>query len=229
MLVLALETTAGDVSAALLEGDGDPEDEPLAGAAVEAAGSGDRLIGLVRQVFEEAGAGFADLAAIAVNRGPGSFTGVRTGVAAARALALATARPVLAVTSFEALAGGVRPQGPGTLIVAAIDARRGQIYVQAFTGGLEALAAPRALAPEEALLGVPGRVAVAGSGSQLLIDAAPDRSVVRVTAARLDACAVGRAAMIKMRAGLAPEPGFTLEPLYLRPPDARPKRPMFER
>ncbi len=68
---------------------------------------------------------------IAVNHGPGSFTGLRSAVAAARGLALAAGLPVLAVGSLEALAAAVPSYASGTL-VAAMDARRGQVYAQAF-------------------------------------------------------------------------------------------------
>lgn len=228
MLVLAIETAAGAVSAAVLDGSRDPRGQPLASAALEdGRGSGDRLIGLVRALLHEAGRTFAELHVIAVNRGPGSFTGVRTGVAAARALALATDRPVIGVTTFETLAVGVGAHRCGC-ILAAIDARRGQLYTQVFDVERRPLTVPAAVAPECALADLPEPVLVVGTGAQLLVGSAAGSPDAQVVVAGVDAGAVGRVAVMKMRAGLAPEPGFRLEPLYLRPPDARPRTSMLK-
>ena len=112
------------------------------------------------------------LDALAVGHGPGSFTGIRSAVAAARGLALAAALPVLGVGTLEALAAAV-PDAEGTL-VAAIDARRGQVYAQIFDGHRRALGRARAADPGAGGRRPAGRAArLVGSGAALIRAALP--------------------------------------------------------
>ena len=110
-------------------------------AAAIGARSGGPPVELIDTVLREAGLDYGAVDVIAVNHGPGSFTGIRAGVAAARGLALAARRPVVAVNSLEVLAAALGPQSAGT-IVAALDARRGQVYLQIFDHELVALSEP---------------------------------------------------------------------------------------
>lgn len=223
MLLLALENSSGDPSAALW--DAAPPGGVLRAARAPAgmAAQGDRLIELIDGLLADAGSAYRDLGAIAVDCGPGSFTGVRTAVAAARALALAIGCPTCGVSGLEVLAAQV-PAAPDDVVVAALDARRGQVYSQSFTGAGTALGPPSAAEPGSLLgRGTVRRTWVVGSGAQLLVDAHPDRPDLQLHAARLDAAALARLVAGKLAAGLALSHGFTLEPLYLRPPDARPQ------
>jgi len=120
-LILAFDTSAAHCAAALLSGD------EVLSAAFEpmAKGQAERLFGLLNQVLGEAGKDWPDLSAIAVGIGPGNFTGIRISVSAARGLALSLGVPAIGVTGFEALTVGLpRP------VLASIDARRGQRFVQ---------------------------------------------------------------------------------------------------
>ena len=218
MILLALETAASPSSVAVCDDTG-----RVLGcrSAERGADQTDRLVALIDEALAAAAVSYRDLDLLAVNRGPGSFTGIRAGVAAARALALALARPVLAVNTLEALAAAAGPQTAGT-IVAAVDARRGELYVQTFDHRLAALGPPCALAPKDV------RVAAAalplhlvGSGAVVLAAAlAAARPVVGATV-QADARDVARRALDLLAAGARPLEGRAVQPLYLRPPDAR--------
>jgi len=90
----------------------------------------EKLLPMIAKVMKQAGVQFADLDRIAVAKGPGSFTGIRIGIAAARGLALAASKPLSGVNSLEAMAHGIYSNGRS--ILAVLDARRGQVYVQTF-------------------------------------------------------------------------------------------------
>ena len=218
MLLLALDSATSICSAAVCDcaglilghRRGDPTPDQA-----------DRLIELIDTMLRDAGLGYGALDVIAVNHGPGSFTGIRAGVAAARGLALAAARPVIAVNSLETLAAAVGPQSAGT-IVGALDARRGQIYVQIFAHDLAALTEPRALAPVDVVLaGFEPPIRLAGNGAPLLRAALPDHVPVLQENAEADALGVARRAIARIAGGERPVPGHMVQPMYLRAPDAR--------
>ncbi|MBI1179081.1 MAG: tRNA (adenosine(37)-N6)-threonylcarbamoyltransferase complex dimerization subunit type 1 TsaB, partial [Alphaproteobacteria bacterium] len=138
MRVLAFDTALGAGSVAVVA-DGSclaRRDEPRPRALAE------RLLPMIEETLAEAGLGYGDLDLIAVTVGPGTFAGLRIGVAAARGLSLATGVPAAGVTSLEALAFAALPDlGEGETVVAAVDGRRGQLYRQAFEKRGGALAA----------------------------------------------------------------------------------------
>lgn len=122
-LVLAFDTSAAHCAAALLLPDG----RMLTRLEPMEKGQAERLMPLLEELLSEAGLGWSDLTRLAVGTGPGNFTGVRIAVAAARGLALGLGIPALGITRLEALAFGLpRP------ITVVEDARRGEVYVQAF-------------------------------------------------------------------------------------------------
>jgi len=184
-------------------------------------GHAEALFPMIREVMADAGVSFADLCAIAVTRGPGSFTGIRVGVAAARGLALAAEKPVIAATSLEVIARGasrhLKPEQGGEPFVVAMDARRGQLYCQQFARGY-AVSDAQALSPEACAATLPHEHCVAvGSGAPLLAGAAAHRVIV------LDADRLPDAAdLAAICAERAPETA-PLTPLYLRAPDAKPQ------
>jgi tRNA threonylcarbamoyladenosine biosynthesis protein TsaB len=206
MLVLGLDTCLSSCSVAVLDGA-----RVLASAReVMARGHQERLAPMVRDVMAEAGLGFDCLERIAVTVGPGSFTGLRVGIAFAKGLALALDLPAVGIGSLEALAA--EAQG---LVFPAIDARRGQLYLQAFEDG-RALMAPDALSAETAAARVAelsqGRpFTLVGSGAALLEGLAQGARIVAVEGA--DARHVARLA--------AQRDASPLKPLYLRAPDAK--------
>jgi tRNA threonylcarbamoyladenosine biosynthesis protein TsaB len=206
MIVLGLDTCLSSCSVAVLDGE-----RVLASAReVMARGHQERLAPMAHEVMAQAGLPFDRLERIAVTVGPGSFTGLRVGIAFAKGLALALDLPAVGIGTLEALAA----EAEG-LVFPAIDARRGQLYLQAFEEG-RALMAPDALTAETAAARVAelsqGRpFALVGSGAALLADLMPGARLVAVEGA--DARQVVRLASAR---GPAP-----LKPLYLRAPDAK--------
>ncbi len=186
-------------------------------------GHAEALFPMIREVMDEAGVSFADLRAIAVTRGPGSFTGVRVGVAAARGLALAADKPVIAATSLEVISHGaaqrLTPEQAREPFIVAMDARRGELYCQQFAGG-RAVSDAQALSPEDCAQTLPHEACIAvGSGASLLAKAAGADG--RVIALMPDALP-DAADLAAICADRAPETG-PLAPLYLRAPDAKPQ------
>lgn len=218
MILLALESATSVCSVAVCDGAG----QTLAyRSGARGVAQADRLVELIDAALGAAGLDYRELDLIAVNHGPGSFTGVRAGVAAARALALALARPVLAVNGLEVLAAAVGAQ-PAGAIVAALDARRGQVYVQTFDHRLVALSAPSVSAPEDVRLDpVEPPLCLVGSGAALISAALPDAPSFASASAEADALGVARRALARLAAGERPLAGPAVQPLYLRPPDAR--------
>jgi len=206
MLVLGLDTCLSSCSVAVLDGG-----RVLASAReVMARGHQERLAPMAQAVMGEAGLAFDRLERIAVTVGPGSFTGLRVGIAFAKGLALALDIPTVGIGTLEALAADA--QG---LVFSVIDARRGQLYLQGFDDG-RALMAPDALAAETAAARIAeasqGRpFTLVGSGAPLLAGLAPGAKIVAAEGA--DARHVARLA-----AARDPAP---LKPLYLRAPDAK--------
>jgi len=189
------------------------------GRCVEDIGKGhaERLMDVIAEALSRAGATYADLGAIAVSVGPGSFTGIRVGVAAARGLALATKIPALGVTTLSAIAEEARKAYPDRRIIAAIDARRDELYVEdhAPDGALSFGPAIVNVADAAGLLrGLPPVLAGSGSGIIAAFDPSADRSGGAATA---DIAVYARLAAAGRVHGSPPTP------LYLRGPDARPQ------
>ena len=206
MIVLALDTCLTACSVAVSDGG-----RVLAHASeVMARGHQERLAPMARAVMAEAGLPFAALQRIGATVGPGSFTGLRVGIAFAKGLAAALTIPAAGVGTLEALAA----EASG-LVFAAVDARRDQIYLQAFEDG-RALSGPEPLGLEAAAARAAaiaqGRPAtLVGSGAALLAPLVPKAKVLPLEGA--DARQVARLA-----AARDPAP---LRPLYLRAPDAK--------
>src|SRR5262245_51941532 len=155
MNVLAFDTCFGAVSVAVRWQSGRREQLLREAYEPRTTGHAERLFPMMSEVMDGAGLAFAAIDRIAVTIGPGSFTGVRVGVAAARALALATAKPVVGMTSLAvmarragALLGDVRT---GRRLVVAVDARRDMVYLQIFGDDDDGVETSKAmlLTPEE--------------------------------------------------------------------------------
>jgi tRNA threonylcarbamoyladenosine biosynthesis protein TsaB len=127
-ILLAIDTAAPRLQLALVRADGSVE------TLVEEMeqGHAERILPAIGELLARNGIAYGDLQRIAVTTGPGSFTGLRIGLSAARGLALALGIPVLGVPSLEALALSARTEGPVAIV---LDARRGESYVQVFGRG----------------------------------------------------------------------------------------------
>ena len=179
---------------------------------------------MVGEIMAEAPFAFSDLERIVVTTGPGTFTGQRVGIAAARAIALATGASVaplssLAVMAFTA-AHELGEDADGKVLAVAVDARRGEIYFQAFAGAdWEALDAPAVLAPDAAAARLRAQTALAvGSGAALLSAAAQDIGLsipATLPALEADVRYIPETAIVTVDG--------PVRPLYLRPPDAKPQ------
>lgn len=206
MIVLGLDTCLNACSVAVLDG------ETVLARASEtmARGHQERLAPMAQAVMAEAGLTFDRLERIGATVGPGSFTGLRVGVAFAKGLASALAIPAVGIGALEALAAE-----ESGLVAAALDARRDQIYLQVFDNG-SPLMAPDALslgtaAARLAELSMGRPLTLIGSGASLLAEAAPG-AIIR-TPDGCDARWVARLA--------AGRPAAPIRALYLRAPDAK--------
>lgn len=186
-------------------------------------GQAERLVPMISEVMAAAGVTFADIGRIAVTVGPGTFTGTRISIAAARALALAADVPVVPASSLAVIAEqAVRhlPKAPRVdSIAVALDARRSQIYWQRFalSGGLAPLCEPQVLSPDMAALQIAdGPCLIAGSGAGMVDGHGAGQHVIIETV---------RLPLAEDLAAMAAhlQPVASPKPLYLRPADAKPQ------
>jgi len=227
--ILALDTATRSTSVALSLGHQrilQARDDPPPG---QAPGHATRLLVMIADVLAQAGLGWAQVQRIAVGVGPGTFTGLRIGIATARALAHARSIPLVGVSTLQSLAlnAGCEPLERHGLVLAGIDARRGEVFAAAWRArdverGEPVLLAPRALGPGALAQAVaelgPGVLAI-GDGAvkfrQVLerrgAYVAPDGSELHKVSA------VSHCRLAESLAAAAPE---EVAPEYLRLPDA---------
>jgi len=218
LIVLAFDTAQGALSAAIHDGEG-----PLASAfELRTRGHAEELLPAIETVLAEAALGFSDLDALAVTIGPGTFTGLRVGLAAARGLALALKLPLVGITTLEAIAADV-VAGEGEAVVAAFDAKRGEVYLQAFDADGAPLTEPALIAVTDAGLHLPKiKLLLVGTGAALLEEAL--HGFERRTAdapAQPRAETVARLALQRLEADGADAFRVAPAPLYIRAPDAK--------
>jgi len=148
MIVLALDTAGVDCAAAVYDSDRDL----VLAEITDSIGKGhaEHLMALIDRVLDKAGFGLEAVERIAVTVGPGSFTGIRVGVAAARGFALALGIPAVGVTTLAVIAAAHRGEAAGRPILVAMDAKRGEIYLQMFGGDGVPLNDAEAVGVEEA-------------------------------------------------------------------------------
>jgi tRNA threonylcarbamoyl adenosine modification protein YeaZ len=219
MRVLAIDCALEACSAAVLDGG---RGTILAGETrAMARGHAEALMPLIARVMDQAGIEFRELDRIAVTVGPGSFTGLRVGISAARGIGLAAAKRTIGLSTLASLAAphiGDHGSGP---IVAAIDARHDCVYLQVFDPAGRTLLSPRVASLREA-----GRAArtgparIVGSAADLLARAWPND---QPPPALVDQRRAPDIAWIAKLGAAAPETQGPPKPLYLRAPDARPQ------
>jgi N6-L-threonylcarbamoyladenine synthase len=210
MIVLALDTAGVDCAVAIYDSDSDS----LLAEVTETIGRGhaELLMPILDGALAGAGVALEEVDRIAVTVGPGSFTGIRVGVAAARGLALSLGIPAVGVTTLEVMATAARDGAPGWPVLPAMDAKRGEIYLQPFDVDGKAAGEPQALTVAEARkLAAEFNGLIVGSAAALLTDGTAN--AVR------DAFPVG----VVARLGATKPANEKPKPLYLRGPDVRPQ------
>jgi len=219
MRVLAIDTALEACSAAVLDTE---RGGILASESVAMVrGHAETLMPLVARVMHDATLEFSELDRIAVTVGPGSFTGLRVGVSAARGIAVAAGKPAVGLTTLAAYAAPYIAADGETPLLAAIDARNEQVYMQLFGTGGRPLTQPR-LAPlrDAVRAATSGPARIVGSAAAMLAAAWPANEP---RPAVVDAA---RAPVIDWVAHLGAAAAQALalpKPLYLRAPDARPQ------
>lgn len=213
MKLMVVDTTLGLCTAGVFEVDGAGVRQLGLRSEPMVKGHSERIAGFARDAAAEAGVAFTDLDRIGVTVGPGSFTGLRVGLAFAQGLAAALDRPVVGVSALDALAASAAET---RTVAALIDARRGQVYARFWRGG-KADGAAEALTLDAAAtrIATMGTNAVlVGSGAALFADIAAGRTILP-----LDGPAPEALARLAATADPASAPA---RPLYLRAPDATP-------
>lgn len=206
MKVLAIDTASEICAACVYEADGA---QVLARRSIIIGrGHAEQLLGLIDEVIDEAQLNYEDLEKIAVCVGPGSFTGIRVGVSAARGMALALTIPSAGVTTLQAIAADQEVDGP---FAVAIQAGRGQAYVQSFDRHAKPIDEPIAVDLEkDAAHLIHDSVQMIVGNAAKLIDA--DRS--------LD-CHAGSTGNIETIAKLGANSSLPAKPIYIRAADAK--------
>jgi tRNA threonylcarbamoyladenosine biosynthesis protein TsaB len=222
MNILALDTSMGACSAALLRRNGETG-EVYAQAERMVRGHAEALMPMVARIMGESGVEFPALDMIAATTGPGSFTGVRIAISAARALALVTGARLFGSDSLTVMARQALTLGAmgGAPFAVAVDARRGMLYFGLYDGAARKVDGPLLMAPDDAVqrLSSATRTAI-GSGAAFLAEAASRRGI-RIEPRLLDL--EPDATALAEIAAESSETVTVLRPLYLRPPDARPQ------
>jgi tRNA threonylcarbamoyladenosine biosynthesis protein TsaB len=236
--LLGIDTSTAASAACVLRGDGEAfEVAPEPSALAERPAHGRELMPAVAEVMERAGLAYTDLEAVAVGVGPGTFTGLRIGVATARALASANGLELRPVSSLAALAAGIAaeaaaaggaavPAGdarPAPLPV--IDAKRGEVFAALYAPDGERLWGPLALRPEELAerIRADAHTPLAAGDGSLRFRGMLEAAGIRVISADSRAHVVRALHVCRLGAevpGVAPQ---AVLPDYLRAPDAKPR------
>ena len=220
MLILAIDTALDACAAAVLDTSSGriiaQESQPMKRGHAEA------LMPLIARVMKASGVGFAALDRIAVTTGPGSFTGLRVGLSAARGIALAAGKPVVGLTTLAAYAAPVVADNGEHPIISAIDARHDHVYFQVVSGDgsslIRPLVAPIAEALAAAKFGAPHLV---GNAAKILADRWPADAPPPLRIDPQAAPDIGWVAWLGAAAGPDMAPA---RPFYLRAPDAKPPK-----
>ena len=164
MKILAIDTALGAVSACVLDED-DVDAESVESIVME-RGHAEALVPLIDRVVSRVEGGFSALSRVAVTVGPGSFTGLRIGIAAARGIGIACDIPVVGVSTLAALAAPLILKQSPDLVASAIDARHGKVYFAAFAPDGRTIVEPCVASAHEAARALgSGRVRLVGSGA----------------------------------------------------------------
>jgi len=219
LILLAIDTSANFCSAALYDcGQGE-----ILSRKSEDIGRGhaERLMGMLAEVLDSAKLEYKDVGRMAAICGPGSFTGIRVGLATARGLALGLNIPIIGINALEAIAfqHNNSENDAETPIVVSLDAKRGEVFAQVFSNSGEHMTSPQAVALDQLSDFMPDHpFRIAGSGNQAIINAIGGQSCEVIsdqTAANIE--------YVARLAAQMPDDLKKPSPLYLRSADAKPQ------
>ena len=226
MLILAIDTALDACSVCVLDTDANKviaqESQPMKRGHAEA------LMPLIARVIKASGVAFTALDRIAVTTGPGSFTGLRVGLSAARGIGLAAGRPVVGLTTLTAYAAPVVGSNKEQPVISAIDARHDHVYFQVVSGDGDSLVRARVAPIEEALgaaqFGAPHLV---GNAAKILADRWPADAPPPFKVDPQPAPDITWVAWLG--AAVSPDAAAPARPYYLRAPDAKPSQDALQR
>jgi len=220
MLILAIDTALDACSAAVLD------TRASRTIATESQsmkrGHAEALMPQIGRVMKESGLPFAALDRVAVTTGPGSFTGLRVGLSAARGIGLAADKPVVGLTTLSAYAAPIVSENGEHPILVAIDARHDQVYFQVVSANGSSLIRPKVAPISEALAASRfGALHLVGNAAKILADHWPSDAPAPIQVDAQPAPDITWVAWL----GAAVEPGTAPpKPYYLRAPDAKPSQ-----
>ncbi|MGE7471640.1 tRNA (adenosine(37)-N6)-threonylcarbamoyltransferase complex dimerization subunit type 1 TsaB [Bosea sp. NPDC003192] len=219
MRILAIDTALGACSACVLD---TSEAAPLAieQTAME-RGHAEALMPMIERVMGSAEGGFSSLDRVAVTIGPGSYTGLRVGISAARAIALAAGIPAIGISTLAASAAPFIGREGGRVVAAAVDAKHGQVWFQAMNAQGKQLVSVRQVNHRDAARAI-------GAGPVSLVGSAALAVANEAWAIGLDALVVDDAKAPDVtwvaRLGMIADPeSAPPRPLYLKPPETTPQ------
>jgi tRNA threonylcarbamoyl adenosine modification protein YeaZ len=220
MRILAIDTALGACSACVL----DTADmaKPLAIEQIAMdRGHAEALMPLVERVMKDVEGGFGSLSRVAVTVGPGSYTGLRVGVSAARAIAFAAGIPAVGVTTVAACAAPLIGRESGRVIAAALDARHGQVWFQALTAEGKPLVSLRQVSYRDAARAIgAGPVSLVGSSA---LAVANEAWAIGLDALVIDDAKAPDIAWVARLGFIADPESAPPRPLYLKAPETTPQ------
>ena len=225
MLVLAIDTALESCAATVL--DTDAEAFRARQSLPMKRGHAEALMPLIDEVMKASNLSYAALDRIAVTVGPGSFTGLRVGISAARGLGLAAHRPVVGITTLAAYAAPLIDGESETPVIAAIDARHGHVYAQAFSGDGSTLLKPAIMPLDDVFRAARfGPAHLVGDAAGMLAQQWPTQFEPPVSVDPQTAPDIAWVAWL----GASVDPDEAPpRPYYLRAPDAKTKAELAQR
>jgi tRNA threonylcarbamoyladenosine biosynthesis protein TsaB len=220
MLILAIDTALDACAAAVL----DTRAGKLIAMESQAMkrGHAEALMPLIARVMKESGLPFAALDRIAVTTGPGSFTGLRVGLSAARGIGLAANKPVVGLTTLSAYAAPIVSEGGEDPVISAIDARHDHVYFQVVSGNGSSLVRPKVAPISEALeashFGAPHLV---GNAAKVLAERWPKEAPAPI---KIEALPAPDITWVAWLGAAVDQDSAPAKPFYLRAPDAKPSQ-----
>lgn len=222
MIILGIETSTTIGSVALVR-----DGSPLAGRTLEKGlVHGREIIPAIQQIINEAGISLEDIDFVAVDIGPGSYTGVRVGVSTAKTLAWVLGKKLAAIISLDALAEATKDLGPA--IVPVLDARRGQLYTATYTvssGSVTRVSGPSVVEFDGFLKTLPRPAVLLGDAIARFPDELKAENGITHAPEEFwipKAAVIAQLGLSQAKRGEFADP-VTLEPLYLRPSEAEEK------